>query len=33
MRILFGIQGTGNGHISRSQEIVRQLTRSPRLRS
>jgi uncharacterized protein (TIGR00661 family) len=27
MRILFGIQGTGNGHISRSQEIVRHLTR------
>lgn len=25
MRILYGIQGTGNGHISRSREIVREL--------
>lgn len=25
MRILFGVQGTGNGHISRSRELVRRL--------
>ena len=25
MRILFGVQGTGNGHISRSRELVRKL--------
>ena len=25
LRILYGVQGTGNGHISRSREIVRNL--------
>ncbi len=25
MRILYGVQGTGNGHISRSREVVREL--------
>ena len=25
MKILFGVQGTGNGHISRSRELVRKL--------
>lgn len=28
MKILFGIQGTGNGHISRSKEIVKELLKS-----
>ncbi len=28
MKILFGIQGTGNGHISRSKEIVKELMKS-----
>ena len=28
MKILFGIQGTGNGHISRSKEIVKELGKS-----
>lgn len=28
MKILFGIQGTGNGHISRSKEIVKELQKS-----
>lgn len=27
MRILFGIQGTGNGHISRSREVLKYLTK------
>jgi uncharacterized protein (TIGR00661 family) len=27
MRILFGIQGTGNGHISRSREVIRHLVK------
>ena len=25
MNILYGVQGTGNGHISRSREIIRHL--------
>ena len=25
LRILYGVQGTGNGHISRSREIIRHL--------
>ena len=25
MKILFGVQGTGNGHISRSRELVKKL--------
>lgn len=25
MRILYGVQGTGNGHISRSKEVIRHL--------
>jgi len=28
MKILFGIQGTGNGHVSRSKEIVKELLKS-----
>ncbi|MEI6846862.1 MAG: MJ1255/VC2487 family glycosyltransferase [Chlorobiaceae bacterium] len=28
MKILFGVQGTGNGHISRSRELVRKLKES-----
>ena len=31
MKILFGIQGTGNGHISRSKEIVKELRKSARV--
>jgi uncharacterized protein (TIGR00661 family) len=27
MRILFGVQGTGNGHLSRAREIIRHLVR------
>ena len=25
MKILYGVQATGNGHISRSREVIRQL--------
>jgi UDP:flavonoid glycosyltransferase YjiC (YdhE family) len=28
MNILYGVQTTGNGHISRSREVIRQLKRS-----
>ena len=27
MRILYGVQTTGNGHISRSREVIRELKR------